>query len=286
MRKQTIWNRLFFGALIMTLWLPAFIFGQSVPEIDWDALQETKPWEATEKWEPVPKKVMPGVFNAPPSDAVILFDGKDLESWHKPAYDYGASMEQVEAIIKVKATSPTFSAPEWQVKDGQLIVKPGGGAIETKEAFGDIQLHIEWLAPTDPGKEGQGYSNSGVFLMGLYEIQVLNSYDSQTYPNGQAGAVYKQHIPMVNASRPSGEWQYYDIVFERPRFDQDGKLVTPAYLTVFHNGVLIHNHVALEGPCVYIGKSYYVQHAEKLPLLLQDHGNLVRYRNIWVRPLE
>ncbi|MCB0664540.1 MAG: DUF1080 domain-containing protein [Saprospiraceae bacterium] len=254
-------------------------------EIDFGALQATKPWAKTEQWEPVPMKVTPGTFTAPPSDAIVLFDGGDLDAWHKPKYGYGARMDQVESIIDWKSEHPEFSDPEWLVKDGQMIVNPGTGAIETKQAFGDVQLHIEWLAPVDPGKEDQGYSNSGVFFMGLYEIQVLNSYENKTYANGQAGAMYKQHIPLVNASRPPGEWQSYDIIFMAPKFKEDGNLDSPAYITAFHNGVLIQNHAELEGPCVFIGEPYYFKHAEKLPLLLQDHGNKVRFRNIWVREL-
>lgn len=258
---------------------------QTVPEVDWEELGKTQPWKATEQWEPVPPKVTPGIYAAPPSDAIILFDGKDLSQWHKPKYDYGVNMETVEAIINVKTNFPEHSAPEWQVKDGTMIVEPGTGAIETKQAFGDVQLHIEWLAPVDPGKKDQGYSNSGVFFMGLYEVQVLNSYENETYPNGQAGAVYKQHIPLVNASRPPGEWQAYDMVFTAPRFNEDGTLKSPAYLTAFHNGVLIQNHVELKGPAIYIGKPSYVPHPEKMPILLQDHGNRVRFRNIWIREL-
>lgn len=262
------------------------VLAQEVIEIDWDELDKTEPWKATEQWEPVPPKVTPGTYTSAPSDAIVLFDGRDLNAWHTPKYDYGVRMDHVESIIKAKVNHPEHTPPQWTVKDGAMIVNPGTGAIETKQAFGDVQLHLEFLAPVDPGKEGQGYSNSGVFFMGLYEVQVLNSYENETYPNGQAGAVYKQHIPLVNASRPPGEWQSYDIVFNAPRFSEDGELERPAYLTVFHNGVLIQNHVELKGPAIYIGKPYYTPHPAKLPLLLQDHGNKVRFRNIWVRPLD
>ncbi|MEO0340098.1 MAG: DUF1080 domain-containing protein [Bacteroidota bacterium] len=260
-------------------------FAQEVIQIDWEGLQKTQPWKATEQWEPVPEKVTPGFLTAPPSDAIVLFGGKNLDHWHAPKYGYGARMDQVESIINAKVNKPTFTPAKWQVKDGAMIVKPGGGAIETKQAFGDIQLHLEFLSPVDPGKEGQGYSNSGVFLMGLYEVQVLNSYENTTYPNGQAGAVYKQHIPLVNASRPPGEWQAYDMIFKAPVFNEDGSLKSPAYLTVLHNGVIIQNHVELKGPAIYIGEPYYTEHPAKLPLLLQDHGDKVRFRNIWVREL-
>ena len=268
----------------ISLFAYASCLGQEVPSIDWDALQKTKPWVETEQWEPVPEKVTPGFRHSAPSDAIVLFDGTQLDHWVRPKYEYGARMDVVEGIIKAKETNNITMPPEWEVKDGAMIVKPGGGAIETKQSFGDVQLHIEWLAPVDPGKEGQGYSNSGVFLMGLYEIQVLNSYENSTYANGQAGAMYKQAPPMVNASRPPGEWQFYDIIFNAPKFDGN-KLIKPASITAFHNGVLIQNNFELEGPCIFIGKSYYVPHAEKLPLLLQDHGNKVRFRNIWIREL-
>lgn len=258
---------------------------QDATQADWQELEKTKPWLATEQWEPVPEKVNPGVLNAPPSDAIVLFDGKDLSKWQKPKYGYGVNMETVAAIIKAKTENPQFSEAKWQVKDGAMIVQPGTGAIETKQAFGDCQLHIEWLSPVDEGKEGQGYGNSGVFLMGLYEIQVLNSYENKTYPNGQAGSLYKQSMPLVNASRPPGEWQSYDIVFEAPRFKQNGGLEKPAYITVFHNGILIQNHVELKGPCIYIGQPEYTQHPEKMPLLLQDHSDKVRFRNIWIREI-
>jgi hypothetical protein len=258
---------------------------QEVPELDWDALQKTMPWKKSEQWEPVPAKVHTGFLTAPPSDAMVLFDGSDLKHWHKPKYGYGARMDQVEAIIAAKTKYPQHSEPLWKVKDGALIVEPGSGALETKQSFGDIQLHIEWLAPEDPGKTSQGYSNSGIFLMGLYEIQVLNSYENTTYSNGQAGAFYKQAMPDVNASRPPGEWQCYDIMFYAPRFEENGSLISPARAAVLHKGVLIHHNVELQGPCVFIGEPYYIPHPEKLPLLLQDHGDKVRFRNIWVREL-
>lgn len=229
--------------------------------------------------------VTPGVDRRPPSDAIVLFDGGDLDEWRKPQHtSEKGTIPEMKADIE--ALDPAYRHPsaDWLVEAGQMIVKPGSGAVETREAFGDIQLHVEWLSPYDPGKEGQQYSNSGIFLMGLYEIQVLNNYKNKTYANGQAGSVYKQTPPLVNASRPPGEWQAYDIVFTAPRFDS-GKLVSPAYVTVLHNGVLVQNHVELEGPTAYIGKSSYFPHPAQLPLRLQDHGDSVRYRNIWVRTL-
>lgn len=271
-------------ALVLCL-IAVKILSQDVPVLNWAELGKTKPWEATEQWQPVPAKITPGFSNQPPSDAIVLFNGKNLDQWHKPKYGYGARMDQVEAIIKVKQEKPEFSPPAWTIQDGFLVVKGGAGDIETKQAFGNIQLHIEWSSPAAPGKTGQAYSNSGIFLMGLYEIQVLNSYENETYPNGQAGAMYKQAMPLVNASLPPGEWQTYDIIFTAPQFNADGSLKSPAYITAFHNGVLIQNHFALKGPCVFIGKPKYIQHASKLPLLLQDHGDAVRFRSIWVREL-
>jgi len=221
--------------------------------------------EQTEVWEPVPEKVVPGVHTAAPSDAIILFDGTNLDAWEKESDD---------------------GMVGWLLKDGAMIVKPGSGGIKTKASFGDVQLHLEWLCPVNVGKEGQGYSNSGVFLMGKYEVQVLNSYENKTYPNGQAGSIYKQHIPMVNASKPPGEWQSYDIIFKAPVFGKLGNVREKARVTVFHNGVLLHHNAILEGPTVYIGDPKYAVHADKLPIMLQDHGDKVRFRNIWLREIE
>jgi hypothetical protein len=219
--------------------------------------------EDTEVWEPEPRMVTPGETGTPPSDAVVLFDGGDLSAWRKR----------------------DGSDAEWQVEDGVLTIVPGSGSIRTRQGFGDVQLHIEWRTPKEVVGEGQGRGNSGVFLMERYELQVLDSYDNRTYSNGQAGAVYKQHIPMVNASRGPGEWQSYDIVFNAPHFNADGSLAIPAYMTVFHNGVLIQDHVEIKGPMTYVGEPRYEAHADREPLMLQDHGNPVSYRNIWVREI-
>jgi hypothetical protein len=175
--------------------------------------------------------------------------------------------------------------PNWQIKENTLVVEPGSGCIHTKESFADVQLHIEWMSPSAEGKSGQLYSNSGVFFMGRYEVQVLNSYENPTYNNGQASSVYKQHIPLVNASKPVDTWQEYDIIFMAPKFSEKGTLVAPARITVFHNGVLVQNNVALLGPTRYIGSPYYEAHPAKLPLALQDHGDPVQFRNIWIREL-
>lgn len=216
----------------------------------------------TELWEPIPRSVDAGVDGAPPSDAIVLFDGNHLEQWES-----------------VKST-----APQWEVTGGHLVVVPGTGNLRTRQAFGDVQLHIEWRTPPVVTGEGQDRGNSGVFLMERYEVQVLDSFDNHTYPNGQAASVYKQHIPLVNASRAPGEWQSYDIVFKAPQFGQDGRISSPATMTVLHNGVLVLNHVTLHGPTQYIGTPLYREHGNA-PLELQDHGSPVAYRNIWIREL-
>lgn len=206
------------------------------------------------KWQK-PPVITPGVKPGnPPSDATILFDGTDFSAWE--------------------------GAEPWKIEDGAAIV--GGGTIKTKESFGDCQLHIEWSAPTPAHGRGQGRGNSGVFLMDSYELQVLDSYENDTYFDGQAGAVYKQSPPMVNAMRPPGEWNVYDVLWTAPRF-KNGKLETPAYITVLHNGVVIHNHFEIEGGTYWYEPASYNAHPAKMPISLQDHGNPVRYRNIWVR---
>lgn len=218
--------------------------------------------EETEVWEPEPAVVVPGEAAKPPSDAIVLFDGTDLSAW-----------------------TGRDGEARWIVQGGAVTVRPRSGDIFTKQAFGDVQLHIEWRTPAALSEDGQDRGNSGVFLMGRYEVQVLDSYQNRTYSNGQAGSIYKQHIPLVNASRPPGVWQTYDIVFRAPRFETDGSLSEPAFVSVLHNGVLIQNHVELAGPTVYVGLPRYEAHADKLPLSLQDHDNPVSYRNIWIREL-
>jgi hypothetical protein len=207
------------------------------------------------KWKE-PAIVTPGTDGGAPSDAVVLFDGKDLSEWDNQ---------------------------NWKVEDGAMIAAKGD--IRSKKAFGDCQLHIEWSAPTPPKGSSQGRGNSGLFFMDTYEIQILDSYENKTYFDGQAGAIYKQTPPQVNATRPPGEWNVYDIIWTAPRFNEDGSLKSPAYITAIHNGVLILNHFELKGDTPFVRPPQYKQHADRLPLRLQDHGNPVRFRNIWVREI-
>lgn len=216
----------------------------------------------TELWSPEPAEVVPAKGTSAPSDAIVLFDGSDLNSW--------------ESIRGGDA--------KWDVENGILIVKPGTDRIQTRESFGDVQLHVEWRTPAVVAGDSQDRGNSGIFLMGGYEVQVLDSVNNPTYVNGQAGSIYKQHIPLVNASLGPGEWQTYDIVFMAPLFGRDGRLTRPATFTVFHNGILIQNNVVVQGPTEFIGKPNYQAHDER-PLQLQDHGSPVAYRNIWLRKL-
>lgn len=217
----------------------------------------------SEIWDLKPVKVTPGKNNnEPPSDAIVLFDGKELGQW-----------------------STADSAPaKWEVKDGAITVVKGTGDIKSKRTFGDIQLHIEWRSPAVIEGEGQGRGNSGIFFQERYELQVLDSYESVTYSNGQAGSIYKQSIPLVNATRKPSEWQSYDAIFVAPRFSENGRVIAPARITVLHNGVLIQNNVEIWGPTEYKGLPVYLSHG-KASLKLQDHGNPVSYRNIWVREL-
>ena len=227
-------------------------------------------WKIHDTDRPLPAVIDPGTSSTQdspgraPSDAVVLFDGKDLSKWaHKDG-----------------------SAAKWKVESGYAEVVAKTGYIYTREAFGDCQLHVEFSEPTPPKGESQDRGNSGVFLQGLYETQVLDSYHSKTYADGQAGAIYGQYPPLVNASRAPGQWQVYDIVFHGPRFDKDGKLLRPARETVFHNGVLVQDNVELTGPTAHGKRPPYEPQSEKLPLALQDHGHPVRYRNIWIRELK
>jgi len=226
-------------------------------------------WKIHDLNRPLPPIVDPGTAStqdAPgraPSDAVVVFDGKDLSRWldkdGKPA--------------------------RWKVESGYMEVVAGTGNISTHDPFGDCQLHIEFAEPSPASGESQERGNSGVFLMSTYEVQVLDSYENKTYADGQASAVYGQYPPLVNASRLPAQWQTYDIIFHRPRFANDGKLLHPARMTILHNGVLVQDNVELTGPTAHGERPPYKQHPDKLPLQLQDHGNPVRYRNIWIREL-
>lgn len=211
---------------------------------------------------PEPKVIEPGPPGGVPSDAIVLFDGKALSKW--------------------------TGGENWEIKDGYAITRKAG--ISTKESFGDCQLHLEFATPSKVEGSGQGRGNSGVYMMGRYEIQILDSYDNTTYFDGQCGAIYKQQPPMVNACRKPGEWQTYDILFTAPRFDAEGKVVRPAAVTVLQNGVAIHNHYELQGGTSYTEPPKYVKHAEREPISLQFHGNDTMFRNIWIReavqPLE
>jgi hypothetical protein len=225
-------------------------------------------WHVHDPARPRPTVVTPGTASTseqpgrPPSDAIVLFDGKDLSKWS------GGGKE---------------GAAGWKVENGCAEVN-GTGDIETKESFGDIQLHLEWAEPSPPKGDSQGRGNSGVYFMQRYEVQVLDCFENQTYPDGQTAALYGQTPPLVNACRKPGEWQSYDIVFEAPRFDGE-KVVKPARVTVFHNGVCVQNAQTFIGSTEHRAVGTYAAHAAKLPLKLQDHGNPVRYRNIWVRPM-
>ncbi|MBX7165324.1 MAG: DUF1080 domain-containing protein [Pirellulales bacterium] len=224
-------------------------------------------WLAHDMERPRPPVVRPGTSNLPlaaPEDAVVLFDGSDLSKWR----------------------DAEGNPAKWKVRDGAMESVPMSGYVYTADKFGDVQLHVEWAAPAVVKGQSQGRGNSGVFLMGLYEVQVLDSYENITYADGQAGAIYGQYPPLVNACRPPGEWQSYDIVFRRPRFDEDGTVRRPARITVVHNGILVQDNVEIWGPTSWLQNGPYTKHDDRLPLGLQDHGNPVLYRNIWLRELD
>lgn len=224
-------------------------------------------WHVHDPARPRPRVVTPGSFSTndlpgkPPSDAIVLFDGKDLSKWNAAA----------------------GGPAKWKVENGYAEVN-GTGDIETKEPFGDAQIHVEWAEPSPPQGESQGRGNSGVYLMQRYEVQVLDCFENLTYPDGQTGAVYGQTPPLVNACRKPGEWQSYDIVFEAPRFEGE-KVAKPARVTVFHNGVCVQHATEILGATQHRAVATYAPHPAKLPLRLQDHGNPIRFRNLWVRPL-
>lgn len=228
------------------------------------------PWKANDRTRPAPPEITPATASTqeqagkPPSDATVLFDGKDLSKWES-----------------AKGSGP---AP-WHVGDGYFEVAPGTGDIRTKQPFGDCQLHVEWATPNPPRGKDQDRGNSGVFLMGLYEMQVLDTYRNPTYADGIAGAVYGQYPPLVNATLPPGEWQTYNIIFHGPRFANDDTLTRLATITGFLNGVLVQDNVALTGPTAHMKRPPYKRTPDRLPLELQDHNHPVRFRNIWIREL-
>jgi hypothetical protein len=261
--------------MLVMISLFGLVFGSSVIIAQQKSTPESakpKP-EDTELWQPVPKVVTPGSnCNASPSDAIVLFDGKNLDQW-----------------VSSKDKSPA----KWTVGDGVMTVNKSAGNIETKRSFHNYQLHIEWRVPKGITGSGQARGNSGVFLAatgtedGGYELQVLDSYQNETYVNGMAGSIYKQAIPMANPTRKPGEWQSYDVAWTAPVFNADGSLKTPAYVTVFFNGVLVQNHFEVKGETRYIGQPYYKSHGAA-PIMLQAHGDPsqpISFRNIWVREL-
>ncbi len=262
------------AVVILTAWPPA-ILAQQPPAGQGRGRKGGARPQDTEVWEPVPKVVTPGaVDSAPPSDAIILFDGKNLDEW-----------------VNTRDKEPA----NWTVQDGVMTVKKGRGAsnIETKRLFHNYQLHIEWRIPENVTGTDQGRGNSGVFLASTgrgdsgYELQILDSYNNRTYSNGQAGSIYKQGIPLVNPARKPGEWQSYEVVWMAPVFNADGSLASPAYATVFFNGVLVQNHFELKGETLFIGKPFYKKF-DSAPIKLQAHpdpSEPVSFRNIWVREL-
>ena len=240
----------------------AFLFCCSMMAYFYLNGQITDP-KATEVWDPEPRVVTPGTTSSTaPSDAIILFDGSNLDGW----------------------SNSKGEAAGWKVSDGAMTVVKGTGTVQTKQEFGSVQLHLEWRTPAEVVSEGQGRGNSGVFLNGIYEVQVLDSYNNRTYSNGQAASIYKQHMPLVNACRPPGEWQTYDIIYMQPEFNKDGIKVKSGTLTVIQNGILVQNNIEIRGTTPYIGLPKNPAHGDG-PLILQDHGNPVSYRNIWVREL-
>jgi hypothetical protein len=248
------------------------LFVAGVSAVIWHeraAAQVSTRWEIHDRNRPQPPVVTPGSCSTqdrpgqPPSDAVVLFDGKDLSGWE----------------------SLKGGPAPWKVDKGYFEVAPKTGDIRTKQSFGDCQLHVEWAAPTPPHGEDQDRGNSGIFLMSTYEIQVLDNYNNKTYADGTAGAVYGQYPPLANVCRPPGQWSTYDIIWHGPRFDSAGKLLRPATVTVLFNGVLVQDHVTLTGPTAHHQRPPYKAQPEKMPLQLQDHNHPVRYRNIWIREL-
>lgn len=238
-----------------SIWIKAFLLSLCVSGLVF-SVQADEYLNGIEWKEP--PVVTPGELGGPPSDAVVLFGGDDLSAW--------------------------TGSENWKAENGVMI--SGKGDLKSKQAFGDCQLHIEWSAPTPATGSGQGRGNSGLFLMDNYELQILDSFENKTYHDGQAGAIYKQTPPQVNATKAPGTWNVYDVIWTAPRFNEDGTLKSPAYITALHNGVLILNHFELKGDTPFVRPPKYSKHAERLPIRLQDHNNPVRFRNIWIREMQ
>jgi len=256
---RSLFRRCGFGVLIGASGLIAALAAD-------DSRTSAPRWRQHDIRRPKPPVVEPAkgpIVATPPKDAIVLFDGSNLNEWQ----------------------SPGGAAPGWKLTGGAMQTAPGTGPIETKRKFGDIQLHIEWAAPNPAVGVGQDRGNSGIFLMGQFEVQVLDSYKADTYADGQAGALYGEYPPLFNASRPPGEWQTYDVAFRRPRFDSSGAVKEPAKVTLFHNGILVQNNEELFGPTTWLKWLPYVNEGDKGVLSLQDHDHPVKYRNIWVREL-
>lgn len=264
MRKYSSYFSLLAGAVLVLFLFSCAPKAGNPPEPESEPEWE---WAVHDPDRPLPPVVDPGPAGQPasvPSDAVVLFDGGDLSKW-----------------VNAKGGDAA-----WKVADGYMEVVAKTGAILTRETFGDCQLHVEWAAPLPASGESQERGNSGVFLMNIYEVQVLDCFENRTYADGMTAAIYGQHPPRVNACRPPGEWQTYDIIFHRPHFDGNGDVTEPARMTVLFNGILVHHDARLSGPTAWKARPPYKAHEDRLPISLQDHGNPVRYRNIWIRDLE
>jgi hypothetical protein len=256
---------------ILSLAMILIVAGTVHAQSKFKTRQDSLEFEAakTEVWSPVPKTVQPGnSFADAPSDAIVLYNGKNLDAFQKRK----------------------GGVPGWKIEeDGALTVVKGSGDLETKEAFGDCQFHLEFREPSVISGSNQTRGNSGIWFMSNYEMQILDNYNNPTYVNGMVGSLYKQHVPLVAAGRKPGEWQTYDILFTAPQFKDNGELATPARITAFLNGVLVQNNVIVYGPVEWIGLPKYVKHSSKMPIYIQDHGfdggQPVSFRNIWIRPL-